>query len=82
VKVKVLDVDVKRQRVSLTMRLDDALTSASISVPLPVGVSSVGAVREPRNRRPPVPKSIPEREPQPVGTMAMALALARAKQKK
>jgi uncharacterized protein len=82
VKVKVLDVDVKRQRLSLTMRLDDALTSASISVPLPVGVSSVGAVREPRNRRPPVPKSIPEREAQPVGTMAMALALARAKQKK
>jgi len=82
VKVKVLDVDVKRQRVSLTMRLDDALASASVSVPLPVGVSSAGTVREPRNRRPPVPRSIPERESQPVGTMAMAMALARAKQKK
>ena len=82
VKVKVLDVDVKRQRVSLTMRLDDALAGASVSDPLPVGVASVAAVREPRNRRPPVPKHIPEREPQPVGTMAMAMALARAKQKK
>ena len=82
VQVKVLDVDVKRQRVSLTMRLDDAPVSTSISDPLPVGVSSVGAVREPRTRRPPVPKHIPEREPQPVGTMAMAMALARAKQKK
>ena len=77
-----LDVDVKRQRVSLTMRLDDAPVGTSISDPVPVGVSSVGAVREPRTRRPPVPKSIPEREPQPVGTMAMAMALARAKQKK
>jgi len=82
VKVKVLDVDMKRQRVSLTMRLDDASASAPVSDPPPVGVSSAGAVREPLNRRPPIPKHIPEREPQPVGTMAMAMALARAKQKK
>jgi uncharacterized protein len=83
VKVKVLDVDVKRQRISLTMRLDDVLASASVSNPVPVGLSA-SAAREPRTRRPPVSQHVPEREPKPVGTMAMAMAmaLARAKQKK
>ena len=51
VKVKVLDVDVKRQRISLTMRLDDAPGSASTSNRAPVEVSS-GIAREPRDRRP------------------------------
>jgi uncharacterized protein len=82
VKVKVLDVDVKRQRISLTMRLDDAPASSPISVPVPVTASSVGAAREPRTRRPLAPKHVPVFEPQPAGTMAMAMALARAKQKK
>ena len=36
VKVKVLDVDVKRQRISLTMRLDDAPGSASSSDRAPI----------------------------------------------
>ena len=81
VKVKVLDVDVKRQRISLTMRLDDAPGNAQAPGRAPVEVSS-GIAREPRNRRPPVQQRAPEREPQPAGTMAMALALARAKQQK
>jgi uncharacterized protein len=81
VKVKVLDVDVKRQRISLTMRLDDAPGSASVTARAPVE-ASVGVVRESRDRRPPAPQHAPERQPQPAGTMAMALALARAKQKK
>jgi uncharacterized protein len=81
VKVKVLDIDVKRQRISLTMRLDDAPGRISASGLMPVEVSA-GASRDPRNRRPPAPQSAPERQPQPNGTMAMALALARAKQKK
>jgi uncharacterized protein len=81
VKVKVLDVDVKRQRISLTMRLDDAAGSASSSNRDPVEVSS-GIARDSRIRRPPTPQHAPERQPQPTGTMAMALALARAKQKK
>jgi uncharacterized protein len=81
VKVKVLDVDVKRQRISLTMRLDDTPGSASTSNRAPVEVSS-GIARGPRDRRPAAPQHAPEREPQPVGTMAMAMALARAKQKK
>ena len=81
VKVKVLDVDVKRQRISLTMRLDDAAGSASSSDRAPIAVSA-GVSREPRDRRPSTPQHVPERQPQPSGTMAMALALARAKQTK
>jgi uncharacterized protein len=81
VKVKVLDVDVKRQRISLTMRLDDAPGSASVSGRAPIEAAA-GAARELRNRRPPAPQRAPARQPQPAGTMAMALALERAKQKK
>jgi uncharacterized protein len=81
VKVKVLDVDVKRQRISLTMRLDEAPGSASSSHRVPIEAPS-GIARDPRNRRPPTPQHVPERQSQPTGTMAMALALALAKQKK
>jgi uncharacterized protein len=76
-----LEVDVKRQRISLTMRLDDAPSSASVPGLAPVEVSA-GAARDQRDRRPPAPQRAPERQPQPGGMMAMALALARAKQKK
>ena len=71
----------KRQRISLTMRLDDAPASAPSEGLAPV-VASAGAARELRHRRPPTPQHAPEHQPQPVGTMAMAMALARAKQKK
>ena len=81
VKVKVLDIDVKRQCISLTMRLDDAPGSASASGLAPVEVTT-GIAREPRDRRPSAPQRTSERQPQQVGTMAMALAFARAKQKK
>jgi uncharacterized protein len=81
VKVKVLEVDLKRQRISLTMRLDDAAGNASFLDRAPIEVS-VGASRDSRNRRPPIPQHVSERQAQPTGTMAMALALARAKQKK
>ena len=67
VKVKVMDVDVKRQRNSLTMRLDDTPTSSR----------SGGAAPGPR---PSEPKRAPEPKPQPGG--AIALALERAKLKK
>jgi len=81
VKVKVLDVDVKRQRISLTMRLDEAPGSLSASCRPPIAVSA-GALRELRDRRAPTAHPTPERQPQPTGTMAMALARARFKQKK
>ncbi|MDH3443364.1 MAG: helix-hairpin-helix domain-containing protein, partial [Deltaproteobacteria bacterium] len=71
VKVKVMDIDEKRQRISLTMRLDEAAAVA----PRP-SESRSDNVRGPRDRRPPEPK----RAPQPSGVIA--LALERAKQKK
>ncbi|MGZ8394436.1 MAG: Tex family protein [Nitrospira sp.] len=74
VKVKVLAVDVPRQRISLTMRIDDAPVAASPSEP------RAGAMRDTRERRPSNPPSVQAREPQVTG--AFALALARAKQKK
>ena len=71
VKVKVMDVDVKRQRISLTMRLDDT-----------PGTSSRwgGTADGPRDRRPPEPKPAPAREPQ--SNNLFAIALERAKLKK
>ena len=71
VKVKVLDVDVKRQRISLTMRLDDTPGTSSRSASVAPG---------PRDPRPSEPKRAPEPKPQPGG--AIALALERAKLKK
>jgi uncharacterized protein len=81
VKVKVLEVDVKRQRISLTMRLDDAPASAPAVNRPPVEVSARVASKPPHGRSS-APQHVPDRQPQPVGTMAMAMALARAKQKK
>ena len=76
VKVKVMDVDVKRQRISLTMRLDDAPgASSSRSGDARVG-SNPGAASGPGGE----PRRAPEREQKPGG--AIALALERAKLKK
>ncbi|CAJ7717220.1 RNA-binding transcriptional accessory protein [Burkholderia pseudomallei] len=64
VKVKVLDVDVKRQRISLTMRLDD---DAAPSAPGNRGGAERGAMRGgARAQR--------AREPEPAGAMAAAFA--------
>ncbi|MEK6802403.1 MAG: Tex family protein [Nitrospirota bacterium] len=73
VKVKVLAVDVPRQRISLTMRMEDAATPASQPDP------RAGGPRDTRDRRPAEQQRGGSREPQPVG--AFALALARAKEK-
>jgi len=79
VNVKVLEIDLKRQRISLTMRLDDVPETASgsnrASPKIPAGV-----LRDQNSRRPTMPQRVPDRQPQPGG--AMALALARAKQKR
>jgi uncharacterized protein len=80
VKVKVMEVDEKRQRISLTMRLDDAPSMGSRSGDARVDANA-GAARDPRDRRSPEPKRAPVRaEPKPGG--AIALALERAKLKK
>ena len=80
VKVKVLEVDEKRQRVSLSMRLDEAPGVGSRSSAVRTDVN-VGAAPASRNRRPPEPPRAPAHaKPTPGG--AIALALERAKQKK
>ncbi len=80
VKVKVMDVDVKRQRISLTMRLDDAAGSTSSSR-VSSGQVSAGSAPDSQGRRQPMAQRPADRQPPPGGTMAMAMALARAKQK-
>ncbi len=65
VKVKVLEVDVKRKRIALTMRLSDAAPAA-------------GERREARDRNPAPRGAAPRREQAPSGT-AMAAAFAKLK---
>ena len=80
VKVRVLEVDEKRQRISLTMRLDDAAGSGPRSSEARAEINT-GASRGPRDRRPQEsPRSPGHVELKPDG--AIALALERAKLKK
>jgi uncharacterized protein len=72
VRVKVLDVDLKRQRISLTMRIDDAAGRPAARIQ-----SGSEATRGPRGL--PSPSQSAARAPQPIGAMAMALAKARQK---
>jgi len=74
VKVKVIDVDLKRQRIALTMRLEDTASRSPASTQ---ANSQVG--RDPRGRRPSAPPQSAARTPQPIGAMALALAKARQK---
>jgi protein Tex len=68
VKVKVLETDVKRQRISLTMRLDDDLAPASAGgnagAPQSRGSQDRRSGQRPQQRR----------EPEPAGAMAAAFA--------
>jgi protein Tex len=77
VKVKVMELDVKRQRISLTMRLDDA-SASSRSDRAPAN-SQAGAAQDPRPKLQPPPAQVFQRESQPIGTIAMALARAKMK---
>ena len=72
VKVKVMEVDVKRQRISLTMRLDDP-PGAPSRAPDARGETSQ------RDRQSPEPKRPPLSEPKPGGAIAMALERAKLK---
>jgi uncharacterized protein len=73
VKVKVVDVDLKRQRIALTMRLEDAASGLSAATQ-----PGSQAILDSRGRGP-SPSGQTARAPQPIG--AMALALAKAKQR-
>jgi uncharacterized protein len=79
VKVRVMDVDVKRQRVSLTMRLNDALGDSPRSNQGRPEANPSRAHTQ-RNRQPPPPNRPQSRAPQPTGLFA--IALEKAKQKK
>jgi len=73
VKVKVIDVDLKRQRIALTMRLDDAASRSSASTQ--AGTNTAGGQRG----RGPSASSQTAQQTQPLSAMAMALAKARQK---
>ncbi len=73
VKVKVIDVDLKRQRIALTMRLEDAASRPSVQAQ-----SGSQTTRDSRGRGL-SPSSQTARAPQPIGAMALALAKARQK---
>jgi len=64
VKVKVLEVDVKRQRISLTMRMDDDVAAAAASPARAGGPQDRGAGRQQQRAR----------GPEPVNAMAAAFA--------
>lgn len=73
VKVKVIDVDVKRQRIALTMRLEDAASGPSVPTQ-----PSNNASRDQRGRGPSASRQTPQ-TPQPASAMALAFAKARQK---
>jgi uncharacterized protein len=73
VKVKVIDVDLKRQRIALTMRLEDTASRPSASTH-----SGDNAARDQRGRGV-AASSLAARATQPVSAMALALAKAMKK---
>jgi len=81
VKVKVLTVDVQRQRIALTMRLDDAPDKNPNQEKR--GRSTKGAVptRSPSGRRQESREKQKSREANPPGAMALALAKLKKEQK-
>jgi uncharacterized protein len=74
VKVRVMEVDVKRQRISLTMRLNDAPGSAPRSSEARADANPNRA----RNQRD-QPPAEPKRAPQPTGLFAIAMEKAKLK---
>ena len=82
VKVKVLEVDEKRQRISLTLRLDEAPSGG----PRPGAArtdANIGAAPVGRVRRTPEPTRASARvEPKPGGAIAVALERAKLKSNK
>ena len=78
VKVRVMDVDVKRQRIALTMRLNDAPGDTPRSgTPRPE--TNPSAARNQKERQPPPANRPPNPPAQPTGLFAIALEKARQK---
>jgi protein Tex len=74
VKVKVIDVDLKRQRIALTMRLEE-----TASRPSALAQPGNKPAQDSRAPRPSTSGQAAARAPQPIGAMALALAKARQK---
>ena len=74
VKVKVLEVDMKRQRVALGMRLDDEPGAARHRDASPRSGAVQNAVRPARDRRAPKIQQQQTREVRPAGALALAFA--------
>ena len=82
VRVKVLEVDVKRQRIALSMRLDEVPGNAT-GQRMPRSASNGGqGDRNGPGRPRPQGGGLGKREPQPAGTSALAQAMAMAKARK
>jgi uncharacterized protein len=78
VKVRVMDVDVKRQRISLTMRLNDAPAMSPRSGEARSD-SNPNAARSPRDNPALETQRAPSRAAQPTGLFAIALEKAKLK---
>jgi uncharacterized protein len=68
VQVKVIEVDVKRQRIALTMRLNEVPAAPRASPP------SAGTNRVVRDKRAPETKRDTKRQQEPPNAMALAFA--------
>ena len=78
VKIRVMDVDVKRQRIALTMRLNDAPPNAPGSNS-PRTEANPQPARNQSDKPPPRAKRPPDRAAQPTGLFAIALEKAKLK---
>ena len=79
VQVKVIEVDVKRQRIALTMRLKEASGASPKSTTPASGTAHVARERRPQENRPRRPQAKPEVKHEPQVPSAMALAFAKLK---
>ncbi len=78
VKVKVLDVDLKRQRIALTMKLQEVATAAAPREGETTARNHAGARPQPRDGARPAPAAKPQAPPQkPSTSMAAAFAKLR-----
>jgi uncharacterized protein len=82
VKVKVLSVDLQRQRIALTMRLDDVPGTSPKRERGGRSTQGADPTRSPSGRRQEVREKRKSHEANPPGAMAVALAKLKNKQKK
>ena len=82
VKVKVLSVDAQRQRIALTMRLDDVPGTSPKREGRGRTTQGAEPTRKPSGRRQEVREKQKSREANPPGAMALALAKLKNEKKK